>query len=158
MLSIQLATSLSHKPKSATLSTPTSPQSTLLNPRHHSTSLATSPLFISSLSNPILISDILTATAHSKKNFAPGADGIPYCLYSQCPLLQMLLMKVIQAAIFSGRFPTSWGHTLIRPILKPGKNPFLPASYRPIALLCTDYKIFTTIISLRMKPFLPELS
>jgi len=66
-------------------------------------------------------------------------------------------VKVIQASIATSRFPVSWSHTLIRPILKPGKNAFHPASYRPIALLCTDYKIFTSIISSRMKPFLPDL-
>jgi len=51
----------------------------------------------------------------------------------------------------------SWSHTLIHPILKPGKNAFLPASYRPIALLCTNYKIFMTILSSHMKSFLPDL-
>jgi len=51
------------------------------------------PPFIASLSNPILISDILNTAAHSKKNSAPGPDGIPYCLYARCPLLQALLVN-----------------------------------------------------------------
>jgi len=127
------------------------------SPSHLTRNIPTLPLpLISSLSNPILVSDILTASARTNKNSAPGPDGIPYSLYAQCPLLQILLVKVIQAAISTGRFPESWSHTLVRPILKPGKNPFLPASCRPIALLCTDYKIFTTIVSSRMKPFLAE--
>ena len=45
----------------------------------------------------------------------------------------------------------------MRPILKPGKDPLLPLSYRPIALLCTDYKIFSSIIVGRFKPFLHSI-
>ena len=154
-----MATSPFHKPKSATPFTPTLPLSTHLNPHHHYTSSTTFLLshLITSLSNSILISNILNTTAHSKKNSAPRPDGIPYCLYAQCPLLQALLVKVIQASISTGWFPVSWSHTLIHPFLKPGKNAFLPASYHPIALLCTDYKIFTTILSSCMKSFLPDL-
>jgi len=101
--------------------------------------------------------DLCITVSLCMENSAPGPDGIPFCLYARCPLLQALLVKVIQASISTGRFPVSWSHTLIHPILKPGKNAFLPASYRPIALLCTDYKIFTTILSSRMKSFLPDL-
>jgi len=92
------------------------------------------------------------------KNSAPGIDGIPYSLYERTPILQVLLIKVIQAAIQTGRFPSSWGLSYIRSILKPGKDSLLASSYRPIALLCTDYKIFTSVIAGRFKPHLSAIS
>ena len=64
---------------------------------HHIPSLP--PPFIASLSNLILISNMLNVAAHSKKNSAPRLDGIPYYLYAQYPLLQTLLVKVIQVSI-----------------------------------------------------------
>ena len=112
---------------------------------------------IASLSNPFTIADVLCITKKTKKNSAPGPDGIPYILYERTPILQVLLVKVIQASIQVGRFPPSWGLSYVRPILKPGKDPLLPSSYRPIALLCTDYKIFTSVIAGRFKPYLSSI-
>jgi len=112
---------------------------------------------ISSLSNPITIVDVLSSANSAKKTSAPGPDGIPYCLYQKVPVLQSLLVKVIQAAIQFGKYPPSWCLTYMRPILKPGKDPLLPSSYRLIALLCTDYKIFSSIIAGRFKPFLHSI-
>jgi len=112
------------------------------------------PELIASLSNPITIADVLCVAKNAKKDSAPGPDGIPYSLYERVPILQLLLVKVIQAAIQTGRFPSSWGLSFIRPILKPGKDPLLASSYRPIALLCTDYKIFTSVIAGRFKLYL----
>jgi len=116
------------------------------------------PELIASLSNPVTIADVLCVAKGAKKNSAPGPDGIPYSLYERVPILQVLLVKVIQAAIQTGRFPSSWGLSFIRPILKPGKDPLLASSYRPIALLCTDYKIFTSVIAGRFKPYLITIS
>ena len=155
-----MATSPFHKLKSATPFTPTLLLSTHLNPHRYHTSSATFLLshLPSSLPSATQSSyPTYSTAAHSKKNSAPGPDGIPYCLYAWCPLLQALLVKVIQASISTGQFPVLWSHTLICPILKPGKNAFLPASYHPIALFCTNYKIFTMILSSCMKSFLPDL-
>ena len=112
---------------------------------------------IASLSNPFTIADVLCVTKKAKKNSAPGPDGIPYSLYERVPILQVLLIKVIQASIQTGRCPPSWGLSYIRPILKPEKDPLLASSYRPIALLCTDYKIFSSVIAGRFKPYLSSI-
>jgi hypothetical protein len=68
-----------------------------------------------------------------------------------------LLIKVIQAANLTGQFPSSWGLSYIRPIPKEGKDPLLASFYRPIALLCTDYKIFSFVIAGRFNTFLPSI-
>jgi len=113
------------------------------------------PELITSLTNPFTIADVLCVARKAKKNSAPGPDGIPYSLYERVPILQVLLVKFIQASIQTSRFPPSWSLSYIRPILKPGKDPLLASSYRPIALLCTDYKIFSSVIAGRFKLYLP---
>ena len=51
-----------------------------------------------------------------------------------------------------------WSKALIIPILKPGKDPLNPKSYRPISLLSCLYKILDTIINNRLIWFLEKNS
>jgi len=113
------------------------------------------PTLIQSLSNPIELSEVISTAASTR---SPSAhDGIPYRLYSAVPALHLLLLRVIHAALSTGRFPPSWAISYFRPILKPDQNAMLPSSYRPIALLCCDYKIFSFIITSRLPPYLPSI-
>jgi len=112
---------------------------------------------IASLSNLFTIADVLCITKKMNKNSAPGPDGIPYILYERTLILQVLLVKVIQVSIQIGCFLPSWGLSYVQLILKPGKDPLLSFSYRPIALLCTDYKIFTSVIAGRFKLYLSSI-
>ena len=52
-------------------------------------------------------------------------------------------------------FPTVWTHARLISILKPGKDPALPSTYRPITLLDTIGKLFEKILLARI---LPEVS
>lgn len=42
-------------------------------------------------------------------------------------------------------------------MLKPGKDPKLCGSYRPIALLSSEYKVFTKVIATRLEKVIPDL-
>lgn len=106
------------------------------------------------LSTPITAEDIMEVATATKKHSAPGIDGIPYLVYIKVPYL---LSRVISEALHSGSFPPSWGDTIIRPILKPGQDPTLPKSYRPIALICCDYKLFTLVLTHRLRPELSAM-
>ena len=122
------------KLKSVTLFSFTLPLSTHLDPHCHHTSSATFLFSHLPSSLPSAIqssSNILNTTAYSKKNSTLGLNSIPYCLYTYIPSFT--------------------------PFLNLYKNAFLPAFYHLIALLCTDYKIFTMILSSHMKSFLPDL-
>ncbi|GFT78446.1 RNA-directed DNA polymerase from mobile element jockey [Trichonephila clavipes] len=51
-------------------------------------------------------------------------------------------------------FPENWKEAIIFPINKPGKDPHLATSYRPISLLSTIGKLTESIILLRLKNFI----
>jgi hypothetical protein len=46
-------------------------------------------------------------------------------------------------------FPPAWKHAPVVSILKQGKNPTLPSSYRPISLLDNVGKLFEKILLTR---------
>ena len=48
--------------------------------------------------------------------------------------------------------PTIWRKAIIIALLKPGKDPNLPKSYRPISLLCITYKLFERLLLSRLSP------
>ena len=83
---------------------------------------------------------------------APGDDTIQNIALeniSRKALVQ--IAYIINAIIRIGHFPQCWKTSIVLPILKPGKNPEKPASYRPISLLPSLSKITEKIILNRMK-------
>jgi len=101
----------------------------------------------------------------SKENTSPGPDKIPYQMFkflnSNNSKIFQLLSKIFQFLYNSSFIPEEW---------KKGKTILIPkenaaASYnnwRPITLLNTVYKVFTTIVSqnlqqnLKVNNYLPE--
>jgi hypothetical protein len=108
------------------------------------------------LNLPPTSSEIESIIKSSKPKSAPGLDGLPYTLYLQPSLLQ-LITRLFTAVWNGASPPSSWTQATIRPILKEDKDPSLPSSYRPISLLNTDYKLFTGIYNHRLQPFLTSI-
>jgi hypothetical protein len=59
-------------------------------------------------------------------------------------------VHVFNAILLTHHFPTVWRHAGVISILKPGKDPALPSSYRPISLLDTIGKLFEKILLTRI--------
>lgn len=81
-----------------------------------------------------------------KNNSSPGADGFQgeyYRVFTD--ELAPKLCKLFNYVLSEGNFPASWSEAVITVILKEGKDPLQYNSYRPINLLCVDYKILTEI-------------
>ena len=57
-----------------------------------------------------------------------------------------LLVQIFNAALVSHHFPTVWKHDRMISILKLGKDPALPSSYRSISLLDTIGELIEKII------------
>lgn len=93
-----------------------------------------------SLITPIILRQIINTT---KLSSAPGEDGISYKMLRMCS--EMILGKIchiLNSCQHFGYFPISWKHAKVVMLPKPGKDPKLPSSYRPISLLSAVGKAF----------------
>ncbi len=102
--------------------------------------------------------EIQLAVAALAGGKTPGLDGFSMDFYKTFffkladPLLSMYM-----EAIHKKELPETLNQALITVLLKPGKDPNLCTSYRPISLLNSDYKILTKMIALRLERVLPSL-
>ena len=83
---------------------------------------------------------------------SPGVDGIPVEFYkTHFELIKHDLLDLFNSILFQNeKIPTSMTRAVITLIPKNDKKEFLK-NWRPISLLCADYKILTKIISNRLK-------
>lgn len=93
----------------------------------------------SSFDSPVTLEELQIAVRCLANNKSPGLDGLPNELFKKCcDVLLPWLLEVFQHSAITGRLPTTMQEALIIVLLKPGKDPFLPKSYRPISLLPVD--------------------
>jgi hypothetical protein len=82
---------------------------------------------------------------------ALGPDGSPKRALKHLPQrMALLLVALFNAILRTQCFPPVWKHARVISILKPGKDPALPSSYRPISLLDTIGKVFEKILLSRI--------
>jgi len=80
----------------------------------------------------------MASTMRRKKNLGPRAKHWLLSLFNRC--------------LSSLRLPKKWKRAKVVALLKPGKDPEKPESYRPISLLCTSYKLFEKLLLNRLAP------
>lgn len=66
------------------------------------------------------------------------------------------MTKTFNAVMATSSLLLSWKDSILIPILKPGKDATPCSSYRPIALLNVDMKIFTSILSTRLQQIIMQ--
>lgn len=92
-----------------------------------------------------------------KNNKAPGLDGIHNIVLKKLPVPALnFLVKVFNFCIQNSCFPKHFKNAKVIPIVKSGKNPKSPSSYRPISLLSCLDKVFEKIIYERIKTITDE--
>ena len=90
-----------------------------------------------------------------KKRSAPGPDRIHYEMICQLsPESLEGLLCYFNQLWMQAYFPRAWKEAHVIPLLKPGKDPSAPSSYRPIALTSSLGKIFERLINRRLVFFL----
>lgn len=111
-----------------------------------------------SLVKPISEEEVRLAIKHLKNNKAPGPDGLSNDFYKiLAPQISSTLMLVFNAILLGQEVPLYFNSALLKVLHKPGRDPELPASYRPISLLNSDYKLLTKIIADRLKCVIPHV-
>ena len=95
-------------------------------------------------SRPLLTSptEVCKAIAELKVSKAPGPNGVPNRALRNLPRKAItFLTKVFNAVLKWQHYPAVWKHARVISLRKPGKDPTLPSSYRPISLLDTVGKL-----------------
>uniref|UniRef100_A0A803SWC5 Reverse transcriptase domain-containing protein n=1 Tax=Anolis carolinensis TaxID=28377 RepID=A0A803SWC5_ANOCA len=109
------------------------------------------------LNKEITDKEIKRAIDKMDGNKAPGPDGLSGIYYKvfaeeTIPYLKKIMNKILE----NQKIPDSWRNATITMIPKEGQDLKNVKNYRPISLLNSDYKIFTTILAERMKEFLKD--
>ena len=78
----------------------------------------------------------------SKKNAASGSDTISGSVLNDLyPSIKRILLHLVNLSLCLGEYPKRFKVTKIIPLLKFGKDPLKPESYRPVSNLCSIGKI-----------------
>ena len=89
---------------------------------------------------------------------SPGIDGIPIKFYKEfLEIIKKDLQKIFNETLFRNKkTPKTWNQAIITLIPKKGDIDYLK-NWRPISLLCVDYKMLTKILANRLKYILPDI-
>jgi len=100
------------------------------------------------------INKILKETPNEK---APGPNNIPYEIWRNLPAeFQEALKITYNIALERCIIPSHWNDSYLRPIFKNKGTKTNLRYYRPISLLQTEYKIFTSIITERLAEYMEK--
>ena len=85
-----------------------------------------------------------------KNGKAPGIDGLPADFYKIFwPVIGGDLLLVLKDSFNKGQLPLSCRNAVLT--LLPKKDPQEIKNWRPVALLCTDYKLLSKVLPTRLR-------
>jgi Reverse transcriptase (RNA-dependent DNA polymerase)/Endonuclease-reverse transcriptase len=111
--------------------------------------ITTNPIF-----HPVTFAEALGLIESRHTSKSSPTDIVPSCLLKLCPtLFAELLCKIANLSFSQGVFPSTFKLAQITPLLKkPGLDPNLPASFRPISNLSTFSKLIERLALSRLRP------
>ena len=105
----------------------------------------------------VSIAEIRKSIKKTKRGSAPGPDGIPIAFYKTFNRTWSIVLADIYKEIAkTGRIPASMAESFITLLPKGSSDPVIPANWRPISLLNSDYKILSKAWSSRLNPIMQE--
>ena len=114
-----------------------------------------------SLPTAFTVDEIYQALQNMKAGTAPGYDHVqfvhPEFLKNLGPRAQTWLSCFFSRVIIANAIPKIWRKTKAIATEKPGKDPRLSESYRPISLLSTCYKLLERLVLHRVLPEVEKL-
>lgn len=108
------------------------------------------------LDNPIKLDEIYKAINKLKNNKAAGLDSVSNeMLKAAQNSIGSCLLKLFNACLSGGQYPTHWSDGYITPLHK-SDDPCDPSNYRGISIMSAVGKVFNTILNNRLDNFLFE--
>ena len=96
---------------------------------------------------PFTANELDKALREMKSGKASGVDDLTTEQIKHFgPLARIWLLGLFNNVLHRRRIPRQWCKARVVAILKPGKDPGDPKSYRPISLLCHLYKLFERML------------
>jgi hypothetical protein len=104
----------------------------------------------SELDRDFSLTDLETCIHRLSSRKAPGPDGIPNEVW-ECLSYEnnCILLECFNKCWNERTFPDEWSHITIAPIFKKGDKS-IPDNYRPICLVNTVFKLYTSMLSDRL--------
>uniref|UniRef100_A0AAR2IMM0 Reverse transcriptase domain-containing protein n=1 Tax=Pygocentrus nattereri TaxID=42514 RepID=A0AAR2IMM0_PYGNA len=113
---------------------------------------------ITTLDSPFSSSEFYKAIQHLPNNKAPGPDGFPAEFYKEFwPVLEPTFFRMVTQIKNNHTISPNMNSANISLLLKPGKDPTLPSSYRPISLINVDLKIICKVLARRLEKITPSI-
>ena len=110
------------------------------------------------LDGPITLKELGEAISQMPRNKSPGADGIPADFYKVFWYkLKHRMLSLFSYCYQVKRFHTTARQGVITIIPKSGRDILLVRNWRPISLLCCDYKVISKVISNRIRKVLDTI-
>jgi hypothetical protein len=105
---------------------------------------------------PFTVGEINNALRATKKNKAPGTDGIPFEFYLKFwDVIGIHFLDMMNSVLDKEKLQPSQGRAAIRLVPKI-PTPSKITDYRPISLLNTDYKLIASALAFRLRKSLPN--
>ena len=99
--------------------------------------------------------EVSKAIRRLKNTPALGEDGIPTSVIKDlAQVLAAPLAHLVDRSIAAGCVPAAFKTANVVPVHKKGKDPSLPSSYRPVAILSALSKVLESIVADQLVPFL----
>ena len=106
----------------------------------------------------ITLTECTEALKSFKKHKPPGCDGIPAEFYIHFwPDIGPKLLESLNYSCENGLLSLSQRRAIITLLEKKGKDNSKIKNWRPVALLNTDYKIFTKVLARRLEKNIPSI-
>ena len=102
------------------------------------------------LNAPFTLKEMETQLDRCKES-APGPDDITISMIKHLTTLaKHTLLEALNKLWEASVYPERWSKEFKLPLLKPGKDPNLPSSYRPISLTSCICKLFERMVNHRL--------
>ena len=106
----------------------------------------------------ILYDEITEALRKTKNNKAPGLDGLPYEFYKIFwNDISKYLLNSLNYSYSQGLLSINQRRGVISLLPKGSKDTLYLTNWRPITLLCCDYKLASKVIAYRLRQTLPHI-